>query len=140
MGPEGPLGRWQAAWTPLWTSSRLLVTTTRPLPEPSPFRRGVQFTIMTCGTMTDQTTTRSATGAARPRPPGRILRIKTGYNPNSSSLGTIIFAIPAAMVAAPVVYNAIAAAFASASLRDRPQPHGKQSAAPPAADKDDSAQ
>ena len=92
--------------------------------------------------MTDQTTTRSLAGdaAARPRSDGRILRIKAGYNPNSSSLGTIIFAIPAAMVAAPVVYNAIAAAFASASLRDRPQPHGKQSADPPAADKDDSAQ
>ena len=86
--------------------------------------------------MTDQTTTRSATGdaAARPRPAGRILRVKAGYNPNSSSLGTIIFAVPAAMVAAPVVYNVIASAFASAAVRDRPQPHGRQADDPPPAD------
>lgn len=92
--------------------------------------------------MTDQRTTRpAATDIADPPPrAGRVLRIKTGYNPNSSSLGTIIFAVPAAMIAAPVAYNVIAAAFASASLRDRPQPHGQDSADPPAADKDGSGQ
>lgn len=61
------------------------------------------------------------------RPAGRILRIKAGYNPNSSSLGTIIFAVPAAMLLAPALYNAIAAALTSATVRDRPRPHGRDS-------------
>lgn len=59
-------------------------------------------------------------------PRGRILRVKAGYNPNSSSLGTVIFAVPAAMLLAPALYNAIAAAFTSKTLRDRPHPHGRQ--------------
>lgn len=68
----------------------------------------------------------SAAGDAAPRT-GRILCVKAGYNPNSSSLGTIIFAVPAAMIVAPAVYNAIAAALTSATLRDKPEPHGLQS-------------
>ena len=35
----------------------------------------------------------------RNRKKGRILRIKTGYNPNSSSMGSIIFALPVSMMA-----------------------------------------
>ena len=61
---------------------------------------------------------------------GRVLRVKTGYNPNSSSIGTVIFAIPAAMLVAPALYNAIAAAFTSATVRDRPRRHGQQSEGP----------
>lgn len=30
---------------------------------------------------------------------GRILRVKTGYNPNSSSMGSIVFALPVALLA-----------------------------------------
>ena len=55
---------------------------------------------------------------------GRILRVKLGYNPNSSSLGSIVFAVPAAMLAVPVVFNAIAAAISAKCVRDQPQPHG----------------
>ena len=29
---------------------------------------------------------------------GRILRVKTGYNPNSSSMGSIVFALPVALI------------------------------------------
>lgn len=29
---------------------------------------------------------------------GKILRVKQGYNPNSSSMGSIIFAFPAALM------------------------------------------
>lgn len=78
--------------------------------------------------MTGQTPT-SRPETAPPRPAGRILRVKAGYNPNSSSLGTIVFAVPAAMLLAPAVYNAIAAAFTSAAQRDRPRPHGSDSQA-----------
>jgi hypothetical protein len=31
--------------------------------------------------------------------PGTILRVKQGYNPNSSSMGSIIFALPVSMIA-----------------------------------------
>jgi hypothetical protein len=30
---------------------------------------------------------------------GKILRVKQGYNPNSSSMGSIIFALPVSLVA-----------------------------------------
>ena len=30
---------------------------------------------------------------------GKILRVKHGYNPNSSSMGSIIFALPVSMIA-----------------------------------------
>ena len=60
----------------------------------------------------------------KPMGGGRILRVKLGYNPNSSSLGSIVFAVPAAMLAAPVVFNAIAAAIAAQCVRDQAQPHG----------------
>jgi len=78
--------------------------------------------------MNEHPTTRLAAADTAPRD-GRILRVKAGYNPNSSSLGTIIFAVPAAMLVAPAVYNAIAAALTSATLRDKPRPHGRQSTA-----------
>ncbi|NOR46330.1 MAG: hypothetical protein GQ534_12150 [Candidatus Delongbacteria bacterium] len=32
------------------------------------------------------------------RKKGKILRVKQGYNPNSSSMGSIIFAFPAALM------------------------------------------
>ncbi|MFO7900136.1 MAG: hypothetical protein R6V58_13885 [Planctomycetota bacterium] len=40
---------------------------------------------------------------------GRVLRVKEGFNPNSSSLGSIVFSIPTALMAAPVVLGAAAA-------------------------------
>jgi len=57
-------------------------------------------------------------------PKGRVLRVKQGYNPNSSSLGTIIFAFPAAMLAAPIVFSTVAGMICSKCLRDAPTPHG----------------
>lgn len=44
---------------------------------------------------------------------GKILRVKEGYNPNSSSLGSIVFSFPAAMLAVPVIFSAAAAIIAS---------------------------
>lgn len=40
---------------------------------------------------------------------GRVLRIKEGFNPNSSSCGSIVFTIHSAMVAAPVLLAGAAA-------------------------------
>ena len=45
---------------------------------------------------------------------GRILRLKQGYNPNSSSIGTIVFALPAALMASTVAFGAAAAFICSA--------------------------
>jgi hypothetical protein len=39
--------------------------------------------------------------------PGRILRIKQGFNPNSSSIGSIIFALPVSLMAATVGLSVI---------------------------------
>lgn len=50
---------------------------------------------------------------------GRILRVKEGYNPNSSSLGSIVFALPAALVAAPAILAGVAAAIALRSDRNQ---------------------
>ena len=40
---------------------------------------------------------------------GRVLRVKEGYNPNSSSLGSIVFSVPAALIAVPALLAAAAA-------------------------------
>ena len=34
---------------------------------------------------------------------GRILRLKEGYNPNSSSLGSVVFSFPAILLSIPVI-------------------------------------
>lgn len=40
---------------------------------------------------------------------GRVLRVKEGFNPNSSSLGSIVFSVPAALLAVPVLLAGAAA-------------------------------
>jgi len=60
-----------------------------------------------------ETTTRTDDGA---RPKGRILRLKLGYNPNSSSIGTIVFAMPAALLGSVVAFGAVAGLLATAVL------------------------
>jgi len=45
---------------------------------------------------------------------GRILRLKQGYNPNSSSIGTIVFAMPAALLATTVAFGTAAGVIATA--------------------------
>jgi hypothetical protein len=51
--------------------------------------------------------------------PGRILRVKQGYNPNSSSLGSIVFALPAVLLGATVGFGALSGIIMSAFLGDR---------------------
>jgi len=38
---------------------------------------------------------------------GKILRVKQGYNPNSSSIGSIIFVLPAALLGMTAVFGAV---------------------------------
>jgi len=58
-----------------------------------------------------------------PHPPtegrGKVLALKEGYNPNSSSLGSIVFSYPEAWLLAPVIagtVTAVAAAFFAKKL------------------------
>jgi hypothetical protein len=50
---------------------------------------------------------------------GRILKIKTGYNPNSSSIGVDMIAFFTAGAAVTVLFNAIAAILTAAKAHKR---------------------
>lgn len=58
---------------------------------------------------------RAGAPAGQPRA-GRILRIKLGINPNSSSIGTIVFAMPAALLGVTVAFGATAALLTARAL------------------------
>jgi len=66
---------------------------------------------------------------------GRVLRLKLGYNPNSSSIGTIVFGMPAALLGLTVAFGA-SAALLSAGLMHRPARSGDEP--DPAPEPDDS--
>lgn len=51
---------------------------------------------------------------------GRILRIKHGYNPNSSSMGSIIFALPLSLIALTFGSAAVSSLIFSFFLKDKP--------------------
>jgi hypothetical protein len=54
---------------------------------------------------------------------GRILRIKPGYNPNSSSIGTIVFALPVSLLLKTTVFGVMAASLLAALTRPKsPRP------------------
>jgi hypothetical protein len=53
---------------------------------------------------------------------GRILKIKTGYNPNSSSIGIDMIAFFTAGAAVTVLFNTMAAVLASAKPLKHAQP------------------
>ena len=48
---------------------------------------------------------------------GKILRVKQGYNPNSSSVGSVVFAFPAVMLAIPAVFGAVSAVIFSKVIK-----------------------
>jgi hypothetical protein len=48
---------------------------------------------------------------------GKILRVKQGYNPNSSSMGSIVFTLPAAILAATVGFGAVSSVIMSAFIK-----------------------
>lgn len=43
---------------------------------------------------------------------GRVLKVKQGYNPNSSSMGSIVFVLPAVMLGITIVAGAVLGALA----------------------------
>ena len=47
---------------------------------------------------------------------GKILKVKQGYNPNSSSIGTLLVAFPCALFVSAVLFNAASAVFLPGKL------------------------
>ncbi|MGA2152313.1 MAG: hypothetical protein ABSG48_09205 [Geobacteraceae bacterium] len=59
---------------------------------------------------------------------GRILKIKTGYNPNSSSIGVDMVVFFTAGAAVTVLFNTIAAILAARQAREHGQTEESQEA------------
>lgn len=55
---------------------------------------------------------------------GKILRIKHGFNPNSSSIGSIIFSLPVALMAVTFGFSAASALISPLFLGNREQSGG----------------
>ena len=53
----------------------------------------------------------------RNEPKGKILRVKHGYNPNSSSMGSIIFAMPVALLGISIGFGAVSGIIAAAFMK-----------------------
>ena len=49
---------------------------------------------------------------------GSILRLKQGYNPNSSSVGSIVFVLPAALLGITTAFGAVSGMIMSALMTD----------------------
>lgn len=49
---------------------------------------------------------------------GKILRVKQGYNPNSSSIGSMIFVLPAALLGITTVFGAVSGVIMSTLMGD----------------------
>jgi len=48
---------------------------------------------------------------------GKILRVKQGYNPNSSSMGSMVFSLPAVLLAVTVGFGAVSSIIMSAFIK-----------------------
>ncbi len=62
---------------------------------------------------------------------GRILKIKTGYNPNSSSIGVDMVAFLTAGAAVTLLFNTIAAILSAARAQKHAQPEGAKALSGP---------
>ena len=53
---------------------------------------------------------------------GKILKVKHGFNPNSSSMGSIIFALPVSLIAVTFGMAAISGLILPHFIKDDPPP------------------
>ena len=60
-----------------------------------------------------------------PEAAGKVLRVKQGYNPNSSSMGSIVFVLPAALFIVTVIFGALSGLLAPLLLRKVENPGKK---------------
>ena len=68
---------------------------------------------------------------------GEILRIKQGYNPNSSSMGSIVFALPAALFGVTALFGAVSGIIISGFMRKPKKPDTKEQSASAETEKDE---
>ena len=61
---------------------------------------------------------------------GKILRLKQGYNPNSSSMGSVVFALPAALLVVTSAFGVASGIIMSAFMKDKDKSHEKKELAP----------
>ncbi|RKY08220.1 MAG: hypothetical protein DRP66_05050 [Planctomycetota bacterium] len=61
---------------------------------------------------------------------GKVLRLKQGYNPNSSSMGSIVFALPAALLVVTSVFGLASGIIISAFMKDENKKHAKKELTP----------
>ena len=61
---------------------------------------------------------------------GKILRVKHGYNPNSSSMGSIVFALPAALLGVTAGFGIISGIIMSVFMKDKGKGHTKEEYTP----------
>ncbi|MDH4203708.1 MAG: hypothetical protein OEV87_12570 [Phycisphaerae bacterium] len=50
---------------------------------------------------------------------GKILRVKQGYNPNSSSIGSIVFVMPAALLGITAAFGVVSSVIMSTLMTDK---------------------
>ena len=62
----------------------------------------------------------------KPEKPGKILKIKQGYNPNSSSIGSIIFVLPVALLSSTAIFAVVSSVLYSVFLQKKLKRHEKQ--------------
>jgi len=56
---------------------------------------------------------------------GKVLRIKHGYNPNSSSMGSIVFVLPAILFLVTVIFGAVSGILSTVFMRNIDDPGKK---------------
>jgi hypothetical protein len=50
---------------------------------------------------------------------GKIMRVKQGYNPNSSSMGSIVFALPTALLGITAGFGIVSGIITSAFMKNK---------------------
>lgn len=70
----------------------------------------------------------SKTNAAKIKK-GKILRVKHGYNPNSSSMGSIVFLLPASLLAVTIGFGAVSSVIMSVFMKNDTKTTAKQTEA-----------
>ena len=66
---------------------------------------------------------------------GKILRVKEGYNPNSSSIGSMVFALPAALLGITAAFGIVSGIIMAAFMMKSGKTDSKKQCAPDQAEK-----
>jgi hypothetical protein len=59
-------------------------------------------------------------------PKGRILRVKMGYNPNSSSMGSVVYILPAALLAVTSGFGVVSGIILAVFMKNKEEKSNKE--------------